>query len=102
MTTLLARAGCRVVETFNGARALELLDQNPEISVLIADVRMSGMSGIKLAGEAQKRRPDLRSSIQLFQVFRPTVDQKPRAQDIEPRFLRLRAAMDALVLARNH
>jgi DNA-binding NtrC family response regulator len=59
MAELLDYAGCRVFDTFNAADALHLLVDHPEISVLITDVRMAGMSGIDLAREAQKSRPDL-------------------------------------------
>ena len=40
--------------------ALKILDAHPEIQVLFADVRMSGMSGPELAQVARRLRPDLR------------------------------------------
>ena len=57
---LLDRAGYGVFDTFNAADALKLLDQHPDISVLLTDVSMAGMSGMELAHEARKIRPDLR------------------------------------------
>jgi len=60
MAALLTDAGCHVFDAFNGVQALDLLGQHPEISILVADVRMPGMSGIELAAEARNRRPDLR------------------------------------------
>jgi CheY-like chemotaxis protein len=60
MAALLEDAGCRVFHTFNGARALQLLVEHPEISILVTDIRMAGMTGIELAKAAQDRRPDLR------------------------------------------
>jgi len=52
--------GCEVFDAYNGHQALKLLQAHPEIEVLFADVRMPGMSGIKLAEAAQHLRPDLR------------------------------------------
>jgi CheY-like chemotaxis protein len=60
MATLLEDAGCRVLDTFSGSHALQLLADHPEISILVTDVRMAGMTGIELAKAAQDRRPDLR------------------------------------------
>src|SRR5215213_5189146 len=52
--------GCTVFEAYNGHQALKLLPTHPEIEVLLADVRMPGMSGTELAETAQRLRPDLR------------------------------------------
>src|SRR3954451_22711570 len=52
--------GCTVFDAYNGHQALKLLQAHPEIEVLFADVRMPGMSGIKLAKAAQHLRPDLK------------------------------------------
>ena len=60
MVQLLDHAGYRVFDTFNSVDALKLLTEHPEISVLLTDVSMAGMSGMELAQEARKIRPDLR------------------------------------------
>jgi CheY-like chemotaxis protein len=57
---LLDHAGYRVFDTFNATDALKLLAEHPEISVLLTDVSMAGMSGMELAREARTIRPDLR------------------------------------------
>ena len=57
---LLDHAGYRVFDTFNATDALKLLAEHPEISVLLTDVSMAGMSGMELAHKARTVRPDLR------------------------------------------
>ena len=57
--TLLEGMGCKVLDTYSGHKALEILEARPEIEVLFADVRMPGMSGPELADEARRLRPDL-------------------------------------------
>ena len=56
----LVDAGYRVLQAEGGAQALLLLDEHPPLRVMISDVRMPDMSGITLAEEAVRRRPDLR------------------------------------------
>src|SRR5215212_4293928 len=57
---LMEGLGCTVFDAYNGHHALKLLQAHPEIEVLFADVRMSGMSGTELAEAAQRLRPDLK------------------------------------------
>src|SRR3712207_5091179 len=52
--------GCTVFDAYNGHQALKLLQAQPEIEVLFADIRMPGMSGTELAEAAQRLRPDLK------------------------------------------
>jgi DNA-binding NtrC family response regulator len=56
---LLDHAGYRVFDTFNATDALKLLAEHPEISILLTDVSMAGMSGMELAHKARTIRPDL-------------------------------------------
>lgn len=60
MVRLLEAADCRVFDTYNGEDALQLLQAHPEITLLLSDVRMPGMTGIELAHEARKRCPGLK------------------------------------------
>ena len=57
---LFQELGCEVFDAYNGHGALKILEARPEIQVLFADVRMSGMSGPDLARVARRLRPDLR------------------------------------------
>jgi len=81
MVSLLLHAGYQVFETYNGAHALQLLDQHPEITHLLSDVYMAGMSGVELAQEAHKRRPDLQVILTSGHQVEPRADygflQKP-------------------------
>ena len=56
----LVDAGYRVLQAEGGAQALVLLDWHPSLRLMISDICMPGMSGIALAEEAVRRRPDLR------------------------------------------
>ncbi|HEY0521907.1 MAG TPA: response regulator [Stellaceae bacterium] len=57
---LFAGLGLMVFDAWNAENGLALLKQHPEITVLFSDVRLPGMSGIELAEEARKLRPDLK------------------------------------------
>lgn len=48
-----------VMEAANGPEALEVLDAEP-VDLLLADMGLPGMSGIELAKEVRRRRPDIR------------------------------------------
>jgi signal transduction histidine kinase len=57
---ILAELGYAVVAAEGGARALELLDEHPEVALLLTDVVMPGMNGRQLAEEARRRRPEIK------------------------------------------
>ena len=59
IVNLLKASGRRVIDTFSGSHALEILGEHPEITLLLTDIRMPGISGVTLAEEAQRRRPAL-------------------------------------------
>jgi CheY-like chemotaxis protein len=52
--------GFKVLDAYNGATALRLIEAHPEIALLFVDVRMPGMSGPELAEAAQNLRPRLK------------------------------------------
>ena len=56
----LTELGYRAIEATSAAEALDLLQTNPEISILFTDVVMPVMNGRQLADEARKVRPDLK------------------------------------------
>jgi len=58
--SMIEELGCQVFDAYNGHQALQLLEAHPKIEVLVADVRMAGMSGIELAKLARRLRPDLK------------------------------------------
>jgi signal transduction histidine kinase len=56
---LLQDLGYRVVEAGSGGAALDMLDHQAEIDVLLVDFAMPGMNGAEVAREVHARRPDL-------------------------------------------
>ena len=56
---MLEDLGHRVLEANSGKRALEILDAEPDIDLLLTDHAMPGMTGTELAAIAQSRRPSL-------------------------------------------
>jgi two-component system cell cycle response regulator CpdR len=56
----LGDAGYLVHQAEGGPQALTLLADDPSLRIMITDIRMPGMSGLELADEAIRRRPELR------------------------------------------
>ena len=56
---MLEDLGCEVVSAQSGADALDRLEQNRDISILITDINMPGMDGHELAERAKRARPEL-------------------------------------------
>jgi PAS domain S-box-containing protein len=57
---MLRELGYAAIEAPNGADALAILSQHPDIRLLFTDVVMPDMNGRRLAEEAQKLRPNLK------------------------------------------
>ncbi|HEY8574330.1 response regulator [Phenylobacterium sp.] len=56
---ILADLGYGVIEAGSGGAALDLLDREDGIDVLLLDFAMPGMNGAEVAREARSRRPDV-------------------------------------------
>ncbi|MCB9947278.1 MAG: PAS domain S-box protein [Rhodospirillaceae bacterium] len=52
--------GCEVIETSNARDALDVIASGQPLDLVFTDVVMPGMSGVDLASEARKHRPDLK------------------------------------------
>ena len=58
---MLRELGYGVIAAADGASALRLLDDNPEVALLLTDVGLpGGLNGRQLARETRRRRPQLR------------------------------------------
>ena len=56
----LRELGYAAIHASSGARALEILDAHPEVSLLLTDVMMPEMNGRQLADAALEMRPELK------------------------------------------
>jgi CheY-like chemotaxis protein len=56
---ILQDLGYRVVEAGSGGAALDVLDRQSEIDLLLIDFAMPGMNGAEVAREVHARRPEL-------------------------------------------
>jgi Response regulator containing CheY-like receiver, AAA-type ATPase, and DNA-binding domains len=56
---ILNERGHKVLEAFSAQEALSLIEQHPDIGVLITDFGMPGMNGLELAEVARRHKPDL-------------------------------------------
>ncbi len=56
---MLRELGYAALEAANADRALEVLEEHPEITLLVTDIVMPGMNGRMLANEVLARRPGL-------------------------------------------
>jgi CheY-like chemotaxis protein len=60
LSSMLEDLGCEVVCARGGAEALETLDRNDDVSILITDINMPAMDGHELAYRATRLRPSLK------------------------------------------
>ncbi|MEZ4873122.1 MAG: response regulator [Bdellovibrionales bacterium] len=56
-------AGYETLTASNGKAALELVKSNPDIEIVISDVKMSGMSGVELYENIKKIRTNVKKFI---------------------------------------
>jgi CheY-like chemotaxis protein len=52
--------GLNVLRAGDGAGALEILNENPDIEILLTDIAMPNMTGWELAHVAKQKYPDLK------------------------------------------
>lgn len=57
---MLEELGYCVTQAASGEEALDRLEQEPDVEVMVTDVRMPGMSGFELSELAGSRRRDLK------------------------------------------
>jgi two-component system cell cycle response regulator CpdR len=59
VAAMLEDLGCNVVTAESGWAALNLMEQNQRIAILITDINMPGMDGHELAERAKRISPEL-------------------------------------------
>ena len=100
----LRELGYTVLESENGAVALALLGEAPQINLLFTDVVMPDMNGKKLAEEARKKRPDLkvlfttgytRNAVVHGGVLDPDVNFITKPFTVQQLASKIRAVLDA-------
>jgi CheY-like chemotaxis protein len=57
---VLRELGCGTLEASDGASALELLQSERRVDLLVTDIGLPGLNGRQVADAARERRPDLR------------------------------------------
>jgi CheY-like chemotaxis protein len=72
---MLGELGYNVVQASNGVEALAILDETPELQVMVTDIRMPGMSGLELSDLARIRRKNLKV-ILVSGYFTPQIIQR--------------------------
>jgi DNA-binding NtrC family response regulator len=72
LSVILESQGFDVTAASNGARALELLENN-EYRMMITDFHMPGMNGIELAARVGKRHPGTRVVLVTADAFQGTI-----------------------------
>jgi CheY-like chemotaxis protein len=60
VTELLGELGYRVLEAASGPAALSVMEEVPQIDLLVTDVGLPGMNGRQLAEHARQQRPALK------------------------------------------
>ena len=67
---MLQELGYTVMQAASGPQALDILDANPGLDVMVTDIRMPGMSGLELSDMAAGRHAELKI-ILISGYFRP-------------------------------
>ena len=82
--------GYLVLQAGDGTEALEIIEDNPQLRLIISDVRMPQMSGLELAKRTAASHPEIRI-ILISGYF--------QAQAAGPRFLKKPFSMQQLEMA---
>jgi CheY-like chemotaxis protein len=57
--TLLMKTGANILHAWNGQQAVDMVKDNPQVSLVLMDIKMPIMDGYKATGEIKKLRPAL-------------------------------------------
>jgi CheY-like chemotaxis protein len=81
-----------VYQASDGQEGLELLDEHPEITLIVTDIAMPRVDGLTFTHEARRHHPDVKV------LFVSGLQQPPESEEFLPKPFRTRA----LVAALNH
>ncbi|QKG79596.1 response regulator [Tenuifilum thalassicum] len=59
LTVLLQRCGAKLFYANNGQQAIDVVNQNPDIDLILMDILMEGMSGIEASRIIRKSHPEM-------------------------------------------
>lgn len=80
----------RVYQASDGQEGLELLDEHPEITLIVTDISMPRLDGVAFSNEARRAHPAVKV------LFVSGLQQPPESEEFLPKPFRTRALVEAL------
>ena len=80
----------QVYQASDGLEGLEVLDQHPDISVIVTDIAMPRLDGIAFASQARRLHPELKV------LFVSGMQRPPASEEFLAKPFRARALVSAL------
>ena len=65
----LRKTNLKLIKVTNGQLAIDAVDENPEISIILMDIKMPVMDGLSAAEIIKKKRPDIIIIVQTALIY---------------------------------